>query len=81
MSENVAALKQKIEQLEELHRLAQSLSSILNVYETLESISACCAKLCQAEHASLVLFGSAADESVETVVRTAATTEICIISR
>ena len=70
MSENVTVLKQKIEQLEEIHRLAQSLSSIANVYETLEAVVGCCLKLCGAERGAILLFGATPDDSSATVART-----------
>lgn len=71
MSETVATLKQKIEQLEEIHRLAQSLSSIVNVYETLEAIVGCCLRLCRAERGAILLFGTSPDDTAQTVARTA----------
>ncbi|MCX6133408.1 MAG: sigma-54-dependent Fis family transcriptional regulator [Ignavibacteriales bacterium] len=69
MNTEVSTLKRRIEELEEIHRLAQSLSSMVNVYQTLEAIIDCCLKLCHAERGAILLFSLSADESAQTVVR------------
>lgn len=69
MKTEVSALKEKIEELEEIHRLAQSLSSMVGVYQTLEAIVDCCLKLCRAERGAILLFSSTGRESAQTVVR------------
>lgn len=71
MNNDVTALRRKIEELEEIHRLAQSLSSMVNVYETLETIIDCCLKFCGAERGAILLFSTSINESVQTVVRDA----------
>lgn len=69
MNSETAALKRRVEELEEIHRLAQSLSSMVGVYQTLEAIVECCLKLCRAEQGTILLFSTAAHESPQTVVR------------
>jgi two-component system NtrC family response regulator len=69
LSSDPSALKRRIEELEEIHRLAQSLSAMAGVYETLEAIVDCCTRLCHAEHASILLFSSTPHESAQTVIR------------
>ena len=69
MNSDAATLKRRVEELEEIHRLAQSLSSMVGVYQTLEAIVDCCLKLCKAERGAILLFSSAAHESPQTVVR------------
>jgi transcriptional regulator with GAF, ATPase, and Fis domain len=69
MSNETASLKQRIQELEELHRLAQSLSSIVNVYKTLEEIGDCCLKLCRAERVAILLLNPMTQESVHSLVR------------
>ncbi len=69
MKTEVSALKQKIEELEEIHRLAQSLSSMVGVYRTLEAIVDCCLKLCRADRGAIVLFSSTRGELAQTVIR------------
>jgi transcriptional regulator with GAF, ATPase, and Fis domain len=71
VNSEVSTLKQRIEELEEIHRLAQSLSSMVNVYQTLEAIVDCCMKLCRAERGAILLFSTSVDESARTVVRNA----------
>jgi hypothetical protein len=48
MGEDISALKKRIEELEEMQRLAQSLSSVVGVYDTIEAVAESCLKLCQA---------------------------------
>lgn len=71
MNSEVSTLKRRVEELEEIHRLAQSLSSMVNVYQTLEAIVDCCLKLCHAERGAILLFSSSTEESAQTVVRNA----------
>jgi len=71
VNNDVSTLKRRIEELEEIHRLAQSLSSIVNVYQTLEAIIDCCLKLCRAERGAILLFSTSTGESAQTVVRNA----------
>lgn len=63
------ALKRRVEELEEMHRLAQSLSSMVGVYQTLEAIVDCCLKLCKAERGAILLFSMATHVSPQMVVR------------
>jgi transcriptional regulator with GAF, ATPase, and Fis domain len=71
MTSDTAVLKRRVEELEEIHRLAQSLSSMVGVYQTLEAIIDCCLKLCKAERGAILLFSTAPHESPQTVVRNA----------
>jgi Nif-specific regulatory protein len=73
VNNDITGLKRRIEELEEIHRLAQSLSSMVNVYDTLETIIDCCLKLCRAERGAILLFSTSVDESAQTVVRGAQT--------
>lgn len=52
-----------------MHRLAQSLSAMAGVLETLEKIIDCCLRLCRAEHGAILLFGATTLESAQTVIR------------
>jgi len=69
MDESTSALKKRIEELEEMHRLSQSLSSVINVYETIEAVAESCLKLCHAERSAILLFSGAPDDPARTVVR------------
>ena len=62
-------LKRRIEELEEIHQLAQSLTSMVGVYQTLEAIIDCCLKLSKAERGAILLFSGSLRESAQTVVR------------
>ncbi|MBI4429469.1 MAG: sigma-54-dependent Fis family transcriptional regulator [Ignavibacteriales bacterium] len=75
MPDNTLSLKRRIEELEEFHRLAQSLSSVVGLFETLEAIANCCLKLCKAEQAAIVLLSPTPDDSAKTVVRSAGASE------
>ena len=69
MNSDAAVLKRRVEELEEIHRLAESLSSMVGVYQTLEAIIDCCLKLCKAERGAILLFSTTTHESPQTVVR------------
>ncbi len=69
MTSEINVLKRRIDELEEIHRLAQSLSSMASVYETLETIIDCCLRLCRAEHGAILLFSTVIHESAQTVIR------------
>ncbi|MFH0992501.1 MAG: sigma 54-interacting transcriptional regulator [bacterium] len=69
MTNDLSSLKQRIQELEGVHRLAQSLGSVVGVYETLEGIVECFLDLCKAERAAVVLVGESAGDAVQTVVR------------
>jgi transcriptional regulator with GAF, ATPase, and Fis domain len=69
-AKHLESLTKRIAELEEVHRLARSLTSVNTLYETLEEISRCALVLCQAEHASITLFSSDIDATVKTLVRT-----------
>ncbi|MEX0602662.1 MAG: GAF domain-containing protein, partial [Bacteroidota bacterium] len=62
-------LQQRIRELEELHRLAESLGSILSTFETLEAICDCCLTLCKADRAAILLMSPGATDPARTVVR------------
>jgi Nif-specific regulatory protein len=69
MPDDISALNRRIQELEELHRLAHSLNSVINVYEMLETIANTCKTLCNAERAAIVLIDASKDNSVDTLVR------------
>jgi Nif-specific regulatory protein len=69
VNNDAATLRRRVEELEEIHHLAESLSSMVGVYQTLEAIVDCCLKLCRAERGAILLFSAAAHESPQTVVR------------
>jgi Nif-specific regulatory protein len=69
MPDDTTSLKHRIEELEEIHRLAQSLSSIASVYKTLEEIGDCCLRLCRAERVAILLVNPITKESVRSLVR------------
>jgi transcriptional regulator with GAF, ATPase, and Fis domain len=69
MPDDIPALNRRIQQLEELHRLAHSLNSVINMYEMLETIAHTCKTLCNAERAAIVLIDASKDNSVDTLVR------------
>jgi transcriptional regulator with GAF, ATPase, and Fis domain len=75
MKEKIASLNRRIQELEEFHRLAQSLSCIAGLLETLEAIGDCCLRLCRAEQVAIVLTGPAPTDSAKTVVRNKAGSE------
>ncbi len=62
-------LRRRIQELEEFHRFAQSLSSRQTVYDTLNFIAEWCAKLTHADHAAVLLFKPAPTVSVWTLAR------------
>ena len=69
MPDDTAFLRHRVEELEEIHRLAQSLSSVASVYRTLEEIGDCCIKLCRAERVAILLMNPVTRESVRSLVR------------
>ena len=71
MNNEVSTLKRRIDELEEIQKLAESLSSMVNVYQTLETIVDCCIKLCRADRGAILLFSTSVGESARTVVRNA----------
>ena len=71
MNNEVSALKRRIDELEEIQKLAESLSSMVNIYQTLETIVDCCIKLCRADRGAILLFSTSVGESARTVVRNA----------
>ena len=75
MAEDTATLKKRIEELEEMYRLTQSLSSVMNVYETIEAFAESCLKLCHADRSAILLLGEASEDPATTVVRSTARLE------
>ena len=69
MRDDSELLRHRIRDLEEVHRLAQSLNSVHSIYETLETILDSCLKLCQADRAAILLFHPSNGETVETIIR------------
>jgi transcriptional regulator with GAF, ATPase, and Fis domain len=71
MNDDTRFLKQRIEELEELNRLAESLAQSSDVSELLAAIVASSQKLCHAEHAAILLYSPLSKEVVQTLVRSA----------
>ncbi len=71
--DDINALKGRIHELEEIHRLAQSLSAFTSQVEMLESISDCCLRLCHADKAAILLLHDSLTDPASTVVRSATT--------
>jgi transcriptional regulator with GAF, ATPase, and Fis domain len=69
MPDDIVSLKHRIEELEEIHRLAQSLSSIASIYKTLEEIGDCCLRLCRAERVAILLVDPLTKGAVHSLVR------------
>jgi transcriptional regulator with GAF, ATPase, and Fis domain len=69
MPDDIPALNRRIQQLEELHRLARSLNSVIGVYEMLELIANTCKTLCNAERVAIVLIDPTSENSADTLVR------------
>jgi transcriptional regulator with GAF, ATPase, and Fis domain len=69
MHDDIYSLRDRIGDLEDIHRLAHSLGSILNVYEMLETIGDCCRRICGAEHMAIVLLSPAVEDTALTLVR------------
>ncbi|MGH2569147.1 MAG: GAF domain-containing protein, partial [Bacteroidota bacterium] len=74
MQKDVSSLERRIHELEELHRLAESLSSVVSVYGTLEAIVECCLKLCNAERGAILLLSASPTDVAQTIVRSASST-------
>jgi len=70
MTNDHTALRQRVKELESIHDLAQSLTSITDVYATLETIAKCYLGLCRAERGAVVLLDGSGKEAMQTVVRT-----------
>jgi transcriptional regulator with GAF, ATPase, and Fis domain len=64
-------LKKRIQDLEEFHRFAEFLSSRNTVIDTLTFIAEWCSKLTGANHAAVLLFKPASEESLRTLARSA----------
>jgi transcriptional regulator with GAF, ATPase, and Fis domain len=64
-------LEQRLRELEELNRLAQSLGSTLRVEDTLNAIADACLKLCGADRVALLLIDPSEGEPAQTIVRKA----------
>jgi transcriptional regulator with GAF, ATPase, and Fis domain len=73
MNDDNRFLKQRVEELEELNRLAESLAKSSNVDELLAAIVLSGQKLCHAEHAAILLYSPLSREVVQTLVRSADT--------
>jgi transcriptional regulator with GAF, ATPase, and Fis domain len=69
MNEEIAKLKQRVQELEDLNKLAQMLSQTLEVEQTLQAVLNCSMKLCKAERGSIVLFGPGPENEVHTIMR------------
>ena len=69
MSEDITLLKQRIDELEDINRLALTLGSTINVDEILSAIIDSSLKLCLAERAAILLFSPSSNEVVKTLMR------------
>lgn len=76
MPEDISSLQRRVKELEEFHHLAESLSSIVSVYGTLEAIIDCCLKLCRAERGAILLIDQAQADVAQTIVRGATETTV-----
>jgi transcriptional regulator with GAF, ATPase, and Fis domain len=62
-------LAMRVQELEELNRLAVVLGGTMGVAETMEAIIRCSLKLCRAERGAIVLFDTDVQSEVHTLVR------------
>lgn len=74
MNDDVRQLNKRVQELEELNRLAQVLSSTIGVTQTLEAIIQCSLTLCQSERGAIVLFESGDVNEGHTIIRNSAPT-------
>jgi transcriptional regulator with GAF, ATPase, and Fis domain len=74
MNDDVRQLNKRVQELEELNRLSQVLSSTIGVTETLEAIIQCSLILCQSERGAIVLFESGDVNEGHTIIRNSAPT-------
>jgi transcriptional regulator with GAF, ATPase, and Fis domain len=74
MNDDVRQLNKRVQELEELNRLAQVLSSTTGVTQTLEAIIQCSLTLCQSERGAVVLFESGDVNEGHTIIRNSAPT-------
>lgn len=75
MFDNVNSLKRRVEELEEVQSLARSLSTTIDIRETLKTIADCCLKLCNADYASIILLSPVGTDFSQTMVRTSRESE------
>ncbi len=71
MSDEINRLRGRLEEMDELFRLAQSLGDTSNVEEVLASIVDTCVRICRADHAAILLFSPFTGGAVRTLVRSA----------
>ena len=74
MNDDVRQLNRRVQELEELNRLSQVLSSTIGVTQTLEAIIQCSLILCQSERGAIVLFESGDVNEGHTIIRNSAPT-------
>ena len=74
INDDVRQLNKRVQELEELNRLAQALSSTTGVTQTLEAIIQCSLTLCQSERGAIVLFESGDVNEGHTIIRNSAPT-------
>jgi transcriptional regulator with GAF, ATPase, and Fis domain len=74
MNDDVRQLNKRVQELEELNRLSQVLSSTIGVTPTLEAIIQCSLILCQSERGAIVLFESGDVNEGHTIIRNSAPT-------
>jgi transcriptional regulator with GAF, ATPase, and Fis domain len=69
MGDEVTSLKRRIEELEHYRALTDAMSSTQSLNEMLQCIADRCAAATRADHAAILLFNPAANESVQTLAR------------
>jgi two-component system nitrogen regulation response regulator NtrX len=74
MNDDLRQVNKRVQELEELNRLSQVLSSTIGVTQTLEAIIQCSLILCQSERGAIVLFESGDVNEGHTIIRNSAPT-------
>ena len=69
MSDEESSLKRRIEELEHYRALTDAMSSTQSLNEMLQCIADRCVAATRADHAAILLFNPAANESVQTLAR------------
>ncbi|MGA9120398.1 MAG: sigma 54-interacting transcriptional regulator [Bacteroidota bacterium] len=69
MSDEINRLRGRLEEMDELFHLAQSLGDTSNVEEVLASIVETCVRICRADHAAILLFSPFSGGALRTLIR------------